>query len=102
MAGRQARQRQSVKRKLATFNSAIKTGKVVERNGTGANGLGASLLARFGMAATRSRSWVHMVIFAAALAIALFVVTDIEFPRLGVVRVGSFDHFLKAVYDQMP
>ena len=65
-------------------------------------GLGASLLAGFGMAATRSRSWVHMVIFAGALAIALFVVTDIEFPRLGFVRVGSFDHFLKAVYDQMP
>jgi hypothetical protein len=42
-----------------------------------------------------------MVIFAAAVAAALFVVTDLEFPRLGLVRVDSFDHFLYAVYDQM-
>ena len=64
-------------------------------------GLGGSLLAGFGMAATKTRSWVHMVIFAGALAAALFVVTDLEFPRLGLVRVNSFDHFLYAVYDQM-
>jgi hypothetical protein len=43
----------------------------------------------------------HMVIFAAALSAALFVVTDLEYPRLGLIRVNSFDHFLNAVYDQM-
>jgi hypothetical protein len=64
-------------------------------------GLGGSLLAGFGMAATKTRSWVHMVIFAAAMAVALFVVTDLEYPRLGLVRVDSFDHFTKALYDQM-
>ena len=64
-------------------------------------GLGGSLLAGFGMAATRTRSWVHMTIFALALAVALFVVTDLEYPRLGVVRVDSFGHFLDAIHDQM-
>jgi fructose-1-phosphate kinase PfkB-like protein len=64
-------------------------------------GLGGSLLAGFGMAATKTPSWVHMVIFAAAMAVALFVVTDLEYPRLGLVRVDSFDHFTKALYDQM-
>ena len=64
-------------------------------------GLGGSLLAGFGMAATKTRSWVHMVIFAAAVAVALFVVTDLEFPRLGLVRVDYFGHFLHAVHDQM-
>ena len=64
-------------------------------------GLGGSLLAGFGMAATKTRSWFHMVIFAAALSVALFVVTDLEYPRLGLIRVDSFDHFLNAVYDQM-
>ena len=53
------------------------------------------------MAATKTRSWVHMMIFAAALAVALFVVTDLEYPRLGLIRVDSFDHFTKALYDQM-
>ena len=39
--------------------------------------------------------------FAATLAITLYVVTDIEFPRLGFIRVESFDHFLVDVYEQM-
>ena len=64
-------------------------------------GLGSSLLAGFGMAATRTRSWVHMITFAAALALALFIVTDIEFPRLGLIRVDYFDHFLHSVHEQM-
>ena len=64
-------------------------------------GLGGSLLAGFGMAATKTRSWIHMVIFAASFAFALFVVTDIEFPRLGLIRVDYFDHFLVSVYENM-
>ena len=64
-------------------------------------GLGGSLLAGFGMAATKNRSWVHMVIFAGALAVALFLVTDLEYPRLGLIRVDSFGHFLDALYEQM-
>ncbi|WP_413993069.1 hypothetical protein ACMDCR_13765 [Labrys okinawensis] len=62
-------------------------------------GLGGSLLAGFGMAAAPSR--LHMLIFAAMLGITLYVVTDTEFPRLGVIRVDSFDHFLIDVYQQM-
>jgi hypothetical protein len=64
-------------------------------------GLGSSLLAGIGTAATRTRSWVHMVTFAAALALALFVVTNIEFPRLGLIRVDFFDHFLRSVHEHM-
>ena len=53
------------------------------------------------MAATRTRSWFHMVIFAAAMAVALYLVTDLEYPRLGLIRVDGFDHFLYTIYDQM-
>ena len=42
-----------------------------------------------------------MVIFAATLAAALYVVTDMEFPRLGLIRIDSFDHFLVEAYEQM-
>jgi hypothetical protein len=63
-------------------------------------GLGGALLAGFGMAAT-ARSWVHMIIFAATLAVTLYVITDMEFPRLGLIRVDGFDHFLVDVYEQM-
>jgi hypothetical protein len=64
-------------------------------------GLGGSLLAGFGMAAAKGRSWIHMVTFAAALTLTLYVITDMEFPRLGLIRIDSFDHFLMDVHAQM-
>lgn len=64
-------------------------------------GLGASLLAGFGMAASQARSLVHMLVFATSLSAALYVITDIEFPRLGLVRVDYFDHFLEEVHANM-
>ena len=64
-------------------------------------GLGGSLLAGFSMAAAKARSWIHMLIFAATLAITLYVVTDMEFPRLGLIRIEGFDHFFTDAYQQM-
>ena len=64
-------------------------------------GLGSSLLAGFSMAAAPARSWIHMVVFAGALAVTLYVITDIEFPRLGLVRIENYDHFLLDAFEQM-
>ncbi|WJR79784.1 hypothetical protein [Bradyrhizobium sp. NP1] len=64
-------------------------------------GLACSLLAGFGMAAGTARSWIHMVTFALTLAVALFIVTDMEYPRLGLVRIETFDHFLADAYAGM-
>jgi hypothetical protein len=64
-------------------------------------GLGGSLLAGFGMAAAKARSWIHMVTFAATLAVTLYVVTDIEFPRLGLIKIEDFDRFLVEAYESM-
>jgi hypothetical protein len=64
-------------------------------------GLGASLLAGFGMAAARARSWIHMLVFAATLTVALYAVTDMEYPRLGLIRIENFDHFLVDARQQM-
>ena len=64
-------------------------------------GLGGSLLAGFGMAAARSRSWIHMLIFAATLTVSLYAVTDMEYPRLGLIRIENFDHFLVEAHQQM-
>jgi hypothetical protein len=64
-------------------------------------GLGGSLLAGFGMAAARSRSWVHMLIFATTLTVTLYALTDMEYPRLGLIRIDNFDHFLVEAQQQM-
>src|SRR5262249_27315426 len=64
-------------------------------------GLGGSLLAGFGMAAANSRSWIHMLIFAATLTVTLYTLTDMEYPRLGLIRIEDFDHFLVDAQQQM-
>jgi len=64
-------------------------------------GLGASLLAGFGMAAAKRRSWIHIVVFAASLSFVFYVLIEMEYPRLGFIRVDAFDHFLVDVHEQM-
>jgi len=64
-------------------------------------GLGGSLLAGFGMAAAKSRSWIHMLIFAATLTVTLYTLTDMEYPRLGLIRIEKFDHFLVDAHQHM-
>jgi hypothetical protein len=53
------------------------------------------------MAAVAARSWIHLVIFAATLTVTLYTVTDMEYPRLGLIRIENFDHFLVEAYEQM-
>ena len=41
------------------------------------------------------------MLFAGTLTVALYIVTDMEYPRLGLIRIESFDHFLVDAYNQM-
>jgi len=61
----------------------------------------ASLLAGHGMAGTSTRSWLHMLAFAAAMAMTLYVILDLEFPRLGLIRLDTFDNVLVEVRESM-
>lgn len=56
--------------------------------------LASSLLAGYSMAGGRSRSWLHTIGFAAITAAAVYVIIDIEYPRLGLIRVDDFDRAL--------
>jgi hypothetical protein len=42
-----------------------------------------------------------MVLFAGTLTVALYIVTDMEYPRLGLIRIEAFDHFLTDAFEQM-
>jgi hypothetical protein len=53
------------------------------------------------MVAVAARSWIHLVIFAVTLTVTLYTVTDMEYPRLGLIRIENFDHFLVEAYEQM-
>ncbi len=53
-----------------------------------------ALLAGYGMAGGRSRNWLHMIGFATVMAVTIYVIIDIEYPRLGLIRVDVFDQAL--------
>jgi hypothetical protein len=54
----------------------------------------AALLAGSAMARPQSRHWLHSMTFAFALAGSVYVIIDMEFPRVGLIRVDAFDKVL--------
>lgn len=60
-----------------------------------------SLLAGFGMGGRKSRNWLHVVAFAAILTLTVYVIIDMEYPRMGFIRVDSFDQALVDVRSSM-
>ena len=63
--------------------------------------LGCSLLAGFGMAGGKTRSWAHMLGFAVIMAFAVYVILDLEFPRVGLIRVDGADRALTTLRESM-
>ncbi|MEN6459699.1 MAG: hypothetical protein ABFC63_12300 [Thermoguttaceae bacterium] len=64
--------------------------------------LAGSLLAGYGMAGASIHSWVHTLAFAAILSTTTYVILDIEYPRLGLVRVDAFDKALSDLRQSIP
>ncbi len=56
--------------------------------------LASSVLAGYAMAKSGRRNWPHMLIYAGTLAFAVYLIFDLDHPRLGLVRIDSADHFL--------
>ncbi len=57
-------------------------------------GLGCAFMAGHGMAGGKTRSWVHVLGFAAVTAITVYVILDTEFPRFGFIRIDAVDQVL--------
>ena len=63
--------------------------------------LASALLAGYNMSATKVRNWTYRITFAALMALALFLIFDLEFSRIGLIRVDSFDQTLVDVRNTM-
>ena len=59
------------------------------------------LLAGYAMARRRSRSWLHMALYAAVLAVTIYTVLDLDHPRLGLIRIDSADQALIQLRDSI-
>ena len=60
-----------------------------------------ALLAGDATAQAKQRDWVHMATFAFAIAGAVWVILDLEYPRLGFIRVDAFDAVLVELRESM-
>jgi hypothetical protein len=58
-------------------------------------------LSGFPMARGKRLSWSHVIAFAAATGLMIFLTLDIENPRFGLIRVDDSDRLLRAVLDAM-
>jgi len=60
----------------------------------GAMSLISSLLVGYGISSNKNRTWLHALVFAALVSLSVYVIIDLEFPRLGLIRVDSADQIL--------
>ncbi len=60
-----------------------------------------AFVAGFGMASIPLRPVVHVLVFAATLAIAVYVIIDLEYPLVGLIRVDDANQNISHVLDQM-
>jgi hypothetical protein len=53
------------------------------------------------MAKRKSRSWLHMVLYAVVIAITVYAVLDLEYPRFGLIRLDGADNALIKLGDSI-
>ncbi|HEV8448131.1 MAG TPA: hypothetical protein VGQ44_14980 [Gemmatimonadaceae bacterium] len=67
----------------------------------GISALATALFAGYGMASGPVRNWMYTVGIAASISIATYVIIELEYPRLGLVRVSGMDQLLVEARDSM-
>jgi hypothetical protein len=63
--------------------------------------LASAFLAGYQTAGEKAYDWVHQLAFAVTVAFTVYVILDIEYPRLGFVRLDAFDQVLVNVRQGM-
>ena len=56
--------------------------------------LAGAMLVGYDMSPNKDRGWFHSISFAAIISLACYVIIDLEFPRMGLIRVDSADQVL--------
>jgi hypothetical protein len=59
------------------------------------------LLAGYEMAKRRNRSWFHGILYALVIAITIFTVVDLDYPRFGLIRLSAADNALLELRDSI-
>ena len=57
-------------------------------------GLVGAIFAGIGLATGPTKNWIHVVGFAATIAVSIYVIVELEYPRVGLIRITSMDQTL--------
>jgi hypothetical protein len=49
----------------------------------------------------RRRGWLRTILFPLAIAASIFIILDLEYPRMGLIRVDAADRLLEELLEQM-
>jgi hypothetical protein len=60
-----------------------------------------ALLVGYQMAGLEKRSWLHTVLFIITISLTCYVILDIEYPRIGLIRMDATDVILKDLREGM-
>lgn len=63
--------------------------------------LTSSLIAGHGLAGSKSRSWIHMISFAVIMSATVWLIIDLEYPRIGLLRIEPADRVLADLREMM-
>jgi len=61
----------------------------------------AALLAGYQSAGEKGYAWIHKIAFAAIVSATVYLILEIEYPRLGLIRMDAIDHLLIDVRARM-
>ena len=60
-----------------------------------------ALLVGYGTSTNKDRSWFHMIVFSIIVSLTVYVIVDLEFPRLGLIRIDGADQILIQLRDSI-
>jgi hypothetical protein len=60
-----------------------------------------ALLSGYAMAGNKSRSWLHILCFALIISVTVYVILDLEYPRVGLIRMDVFNQALVELRETM-
>ena len=64
--------------------------------------LSSALIAGYAMASRQRRSWLDLVLYAASIAVTVYVVLDLDDPRVGLIRLDAAEAILQRIHAIRP
>jgi hypothetical protein len=67
----------------------------------GVSALASSLLAGYSLSVRGSPSWIHIAVFILLVGLAVYVILDFEYPRIGLIRIDPADEVFADILSRM-